>query len=192
MKIVKTSILFLIISLMIYSCIGYKQSLIKGTGNLKMARINAIIDFSNKHYKKHSTFFVDNCSDKNNVLFCLDIIPNLNKWSVDTVFKIGEYNRYFPNDFYIYKNKLFMWVDENKVYNKETVNVLNDFNILDSINYKIQIGEISPNQILPEFVIDHGLKSVNYFICKNDISKYKTVKSQWILEPNDFPIVKCD
>lgn len=192
MKVLKIAILLLIVSMMVNSCFVYKKNLFKGSGDIEKARINAIIDYTNKYNKKYSTFMIYDFENINTDYYCFTISPNLNKWSMDTIFEIGEYHRYFPNDFYIHKNKLFMWVDENKVFNKETINVLHKFNILDSINYKIQIGEISPEQILPEFVIDHGIKDVDYFICKNNISKYKTVKTPWILEADYVPKLKCD
>jgi len=192
MKLTKAFIFLIILFNLFLSCTSYKHKLFKGKATLEEARINAIIDFSSKYYKRHSSFLIYNCSDKTQNIFCFVFVINDNKEVIDTLFKIGEYNRYFPNDFLEYNDKLFVWNDENKVYNRKTIEALQRFDKIDSINYKIQIGEISHEQVLSSLVIDHSLKTVYYFICKNDIIKYKSIKSLFILKPDEYPNLECD
>lgn len=191
MRIFKDIFLVIILIFHLISCSTLGSHIIKGKGSYFEAKKNSIIHFSKKHSKSYNinSFLVFNESTSLNSY-------NLKISKIDYVnmradIKVGEKSLYFPNDFIEFENKLFIWYDSLKNVDKKTIEMMHKYKILDSMFYKVEIG-MYPTDSLPIAVSDHRTKGVYYFICKNDISNFKTLKTQWILEPDEFPNVKCD
>ncbi len=167
----------------VISCSNYKMLLNKGLGNLEQARQNAITDFAHtykhqhniekKYQKPFDVFWVSEYKVYND-MFCFSIIPEINKISLhieDTIGKVPS--TYFPNQYKIIENKLFIWKDSIAPLQQDILNVLNSFIVLDSIDVKQEFG-LLPNEFEDKRMIyfDDRIKCYFYFFCKRNIGKY--------------------
>ncbi len=173
----------LILVLIIVSCKSSYLKNIKQTGTKDDARINAIIYFTNSNRLLSNKFYIVYNCDETEDLFCFKFYKN-EKSLLKLSDSIGGYpTGYFPNKHIEMDNKLFLWNEPNVQITKEIIDVMNKYNAIDSSYYKI------PNY-LP--LVDTGSfkKEMCYFICKDNISKYRKKKSIWI-DVEDYPIIDC-
>jgi cytochrome c-type biogenesis protein CcmE len=90
------------------------------------------------------------------------------------------------------KGKLFLWKDSISPLTQELLNIMDKYQVLDSVDVKRELG-LLPDDFVDDrmVVIDDRLEGVSYFICKSDISKYKK-KYHWkafgYLKP---PKIRC-
>lgn len=187
-----TGLLF--VGIFIISCATYKKDLYHGNGTLEQARMNAIIDFANSSYKtprkylerrngkKFDVFWIyeyEKTQDSLRDIFILSIIPE-NQGYIDLQTKdiIGKKTDWFPTKYKEINNKLFLWHDSLVPLSREIIEVIHFYGILDSTDIKMDLG-LLPEDFEDTRMVrtDHGLKSVDYYICKGNISKYKKVKT---------------
>jgi hypothetical protein len=99
--------------------------------------------------------------------------------------KIGDKTS-LPSRYTEKEGKLFYWDDSTKVLTKEVVNVLSKYNVMDSVNIE---GVVE----LPRFdSANHYKKGVHYYICKNDLTKYKKVTTSIGMGYYDAPSLNCN
>jgi hypothetical protein len=200
---IKTTII--ILTLLLSGCSGYKKMLYQGEKGLKYARLNAIIDFAytyktpRRYIKRYNRafnafmVFVRKPPDTNlSAITIIPLLPEYDKWPLLIKDTLGKVPGYFPNNYYIVNEKLFLWNDSITPLSREILQVMDKYQVLDSTDIKRELG-LLPEDFVDNRVdiIDHGLKTVKYFICKNDIRKYKKKCHCKAFKHYNPPKLKC-
>lgn len=197
-------VILLLVCGSIIGCVSYKRQLFTGSGNVEKARKNVIIDFANtyktpRNYlterqgKPFDVFWIHKKQSKEN-LFVFSVSPE-----IDEHVPLGIEDRlgkvpvsYFPNNFEVKNGKLFLWKDNVTPLQKDVLNAMENFGVLDSIDVKRELG------LLPEdfedtrvVTIDHELKSAHYYVCKRSIEKYKKVITNRSFDYYKPPKLNC-
>jgi hypothetical protein len=86
--------------------------------------------------------------------------------------ELSEYDR-MPSRYFIFKENLFIWYDENQPLTQELIDALKKFNLLKSEDEAM-------------FVIDHSKKVTLYYFCKYDLTQYKRRRNS-----ASIPQLKC-
>lgn len=195
----------LIIALILLGCVTYKRKLHTGAGDIELARINAIIDFTNtyktpKRYlkkrqgKPFDVFLLYRReSFENNNSYIFSIIPEKDSISIRIEHKLGEIPRInFPNNYITKDDKLFLWNDGETPLQNDVIEVMNKFGVLDSMDLKWELG------LLPDdfedtrmITIDDRLEAFSYFICRSDISEFKKVVTWKAFGYYNHPKLNC-
>lgn len=186
------------------SCVGYKKQLTKKIIDVEQARMIAIIDFANTYQtqeyylekrggKPFDIFRIDDEIKSGDIVVIL-ITPAINgilPISLSNLIgKVPENN--FPNRYKIIEDKLFVWKDSLTPLNKEILDVLNTYNILDSTDIKRELGLLPDDFEDTRMVItDRRLKGVDYYICKNNVDKYKKVLTNIAYGYYEPPNLNC-
>lgn len=194
----------LVFTLIFLSCATYKNQLHVGIGDIEQARMNVVIDFVNtyktpKRYLKRrqgkpfKVFSFVREKSLDNSTYLLSILPNIESISMRTEDKVGEIPRdYFPNKYIVKEGKLFLWNDGETPLQDDVLEAMNKFGVLDSTDIKMELG-LLPNDFEDTrmITIDDRLESYNYFICKNDISKFKKVVTYKAFGYYKTPKINC-
>lgn len=180
----KVIVYLVVIGLLMFSCGSWKSQL-KQKGDKDDARMNIMLDYlNNKDVTIDKKFYhVYNPKEIKNI-YVFGIDTDEIKFAPRLADTIGAFTTFFPTNYYEKDNKLFIWYDKNKRLDKKTVVKMQEYNCIDSLYYK---GDDSDG-----IIIDTGnfQKNSYYFVCKENISKYKKRKAIWI-EPENYPKVKC-
>ena len=173
----------LLISLIIiFSFLGCKVNKIKEIevkGGLDEAVKKVINDYSSsnrKYMRKYDVFEISKTKIDNH--YRLSIAPRRNYYYIGVNDTLGAYTKTFPNNFEIYKKKLFVWNDNNTTLNKAIINQLQRFNKLDSIKLKYQLGIYDVDDMsgkypdIPTFKIDETIKESVYIILGGNGTKW--------------------
>lgn len=198
-------IVIILFSIMLYSCSSYKDQIFKGRSGIEKARMNIITDFVNT-YKTPRRYLKEREGKPFNVfwIFKEEITKDFYVFSIspeidenvtlsikDTLGKIPY--SYFPNNFKIKNEKLFIWKDSITPLGKNILNAIHRFNVLDSVDIKREL-DILPDSFEDTRVvtIDHKLKSAHYYVCKDNIDKYKKKVTNKAFGYYDLPKLKCN
>ncbi len=169
------------------SCSSWKENL-QQTGDENVVIHNVIADFTHKSslYKKNKVFHVSIRDIKNGIIV-IGVLPSLDKFLPEPEDTIGNEKGYIPTNFIEQDGKLFYWRDSTKVLTKEAVEVLNTYNLIDSINIH---GFIA----IPEgaMYIDERQKSVDYYVCRNNLRKFKKVTTNIGYGYYEAPKLNCE
>lgn len=191
-------VLFIFCSLAL-ACGSIGTKLTKGNADGGSIIENIIIDFSNSDAKKkynrsYEVFVINDCNNSSYKNWCYDVSPVVNKIMLDTTERIGLIPRdYIPNRYKEYSGKLFVWNDNKTALNNNVLKALYQRKLLDSTFVNLNLGKVGPDDVeMPETVIDESLKSIYYFICKDDISIYKKVKTTHIISKDNYPRNICN
>lgn len=191
--------------ILLSSCVTYKNKLYIGAGDIEQARMNVIVDFVHtyktpKRYLKERqgepfnvfSFIIEKSLDKSIYLF--SILPNNKNISMIIDDKVGEIPRsYFPNRYIVVEGKLFLWNDGKTSLQKDVLEIMSDFGVLDSTDVKKELGLLPVDfEDTRMIIIDDRLEAYNYFICKNNISNYKKVVTWKAYSYYKHPKLKCD
>ena len=189
---------------LLISCNSYKNKLIKGS-DLNNARENIVTDFIHtyntpkKYLKKRNgkpfdVFWIFERETNNSVLlFKVSPVKDgyISQRVEDKLGKVPE--SYFPNNFIVKENMLFVWKDTITPLSKNVLNILNEFNLLDSTDIKKELNTLPENfQDTRMVSFDDELKGVNYFVCPNNILKYKKVVTNKAFGYYKLPNLNCD
>lgn len=189
----------------LYGCVSsYKSQLFAGEGGIEQARMNAITDFANT-YKTPRSYLKERGGKPFEVFWVLEkkITPNVYVFGVspeidgnitlsikDSLGKVP--NSFFPNNFEVKEERLFLWKDSTKPLRKDVLEVVDKFGVLDSVDVKRELGMLPIDfEDTRVVTIDHSLKSVHYYICKNDIAKYKKVVTNKAIGFYEPPNLRC-
>lgn len=178
----KYKIVYLVLVVLITSCATWKKEL-KQNGNENDARMNIINDFYYKHSKKNTAYLFDNDFDKHSNLYVFRVDKN----NIPTPLRtdtIGAYTYFFPTQYLEKKERLFYWQDKEKVLTRNIIDKLTAYIKIDSSWYK------KPYDEGPTISNGRRERYTYYFVCKNNISKYKKKKAIWI-KKEEYPDVKC-
>lgn len=178
-------ILLLAITFLVGSCSAWKDNL-KPTGDQNDAVQNVIVDFlaTSNLSKKDSVFsiYVENLD---NGILGISIGGDYNKIRPNPDDEIGNKTS-LPSRYAEKEGKLFYWDDSTQVLTKEVVNVLSKYNIMDSVNTD---GVVE----LPRFdSANHYKKGVHYYMCENDLTKYKKVTTSKAMGYYEAPSLNCN
>lgn len=153
---------------------------------LKEARKIAIFDIMrSKFIIKPIKYKVRNIKNDNYFIFQFDDLDD----KIERVVpypddSIGAFTYSFPTRYYEKRKFFFYWHDAHKRLNSKMVKKLQYNNCIDSSYLK--------KGIAPRYRIHSKIKkSIWYFVCKKDISKFKKKKAVWILE-KDYPKINCN
>ena len=167
-------------------CNSWKSTLV-ADGDENDAIMNAITDFIHTcNLRNKDTIFVINKWIDNDTFLVIGISgTDENKLypqkKQDT---IGGYPYRLPSRYVVIDGKLFYWEDKSIKVSKEIVNVLSEFNAIDSLNYDSLV-------IFNPYVIIESKKAAHYHFCKNNIKEYKKNISKYAVEWYDPPKLKC-
>ena len=190
--------------LIFFNCATYKKQFYVGVGDIEQARMNVIVDFINtyktpKRYlqrrqgKPFNVFHFVREKTLDDNTYLLSILPNNESIAMRIEDKVGEIPRdYFPNNYIVKKDKLFLWNDGVTPLQNGVLEVLNKFGVLDSTDIKMDLA------LLPDdfedtrmITIDDRLESFNYFICRNDISEFKKLVTYKSFGYYKLPKLNC-
>ena len=167
-------------------CNSWKSTLV-ADGDENDAIMNAITDFIHtcNLRNKDTVFSVDKWID-NETFLVIDILGmDENKLypekKQDT---IGGYLYRLPSRYLVIDGKLFYWKDNSVKVSKEIINVLSEFNAIDSLNYDSIV-------IFNPYVIIESKKAAHYHFCKNNLRDYKKDISNYAVGWYDPPKLKC-
>ena len=191
--ILKMKYYIIILAFLVSSCSSWKKGMVT-EGNKNDAILNAILDFthSEKLLKQDSVFFIyaedplysyKRLYDGKYSYQWVPDIPyeNIIKVSIsgdseNTYIEkkeLSEYDR-IPSRYFIFKEKLFLWYDENQPLTQELIDALKQFNLLKNDDEAV-------------LVIDHSKKTAQYYFCKNNLTQYK----RKISNITSIPRLKC-
>lgn len=196
--------LLLIFGSILSSCISQKQTPFRGRGDIEHARSNIIDDFTNtyktpRNYLKErdgkpfDVFWIfERYSNESEYVF--SISPETDGFVPLTIKdRIGAVpESYFPNRFEIKEGKLFIWKENVTTLQKDVLDALHKFNVLDSTDLKREQGRLQKGYEDTRLVtIDHKLKSVHYYVCKEEIHKFQKVLTNKALKSYTPPNLEC-
>ncbi|WKN43948.1 hypothetical protein [Tunicatimonas pelagia] len=176
---------YLIITLIFLfgSCSSWKEVMV-ADGNQNDAIQNAIYDFlhSDKLSKKDSVFYIYT-KDINPEVLGVNIFGTYDKVLVSTEDSVTFSYSGFPTGHFESKEKLFYWHDSTKTVSNDLISTLTKYNLIDTMVV---------NAYIPESTIDHSRKGVDYYFCKNNLLKYKKVRTREAMGYYDPPALNCE
>jgi hypothetical protein len=169
--------LLVILLLSLQGCAPWKTGLINH-GNYDIAIKNAVLDFSNTTtlVRQDSAFSVD-FKDFDSGIIGVSILGTIGKFIVIADDKSSR----LPTRYLEYNGKLFYWYDEKYTLEKDVVNKLDKYNLIDSVETIAQAV----------FVHDDTKKGVNYYFCNNNLFNYKKIITTKALEYCELPKLNC-
>ncbi|TKG87730.1 hypothetical protein EYV94_28035 [Puteibacter caeruleilacunae] len=200
-----SNIIILAFCSVLMGCVTYKSQMIKGIGDIESARKNVIIDCANtykmpRNYfkerkgKRFDIFWVFNEESKDDLLV-FSVSPEIDGHITlgikDSIGKVPC--SYFPNNYEIKNGKLFVWNDGITPLRRDVLDAVNNFGVLDSTDVKRELG-LLPDDFEDTRVvrIDHRLKSIHYYVCRNRIEKYKKVGTNRAFGYYNTPKLNCN
>lgn len=194
-------LLVLVFLLLLENCRTFKNELILN-GDHNNAIQNAILDFSStsRLYKKAAVFSVsfhdtlyrmilEETNDGNHRwvegkpykgIVAISISVEYNKLFLAADAKVGSKGK-LPSRYIEKEGKLFYWWDDDYPLKKEALTIYHKYNLL-------QGNVISAL----DFSINDAQKGVDYYFCKNDLSKYKKVITDKGIGYYNAPKLNCD
>jgi hypothetical protein len=166
-----------IILLLLQGCATWKTSL-SPQGDYDSAIKNAISDFSNTTslFREDRTFSVG-IKNLNNGIIGISILGNVNKFIIT---EDGKSSR-LPTKYLEYKGKLFYWYDESYPLNKDIIDKLDKCNLIDSVK----------SIAFAKLINDDAKKGMDYYFCKNNLLKYKKIKTNQAIGYYEPPKLDC-
>jgi hypothetical protein len=126
-------------------------------------------------------------------LFIITILPVKGEFYLKVEDSLGKVpSQAIPNNYLILNKKLFVWHDTTTPLSKEVLNVLHDYQALDSTDIKMELGLLHTDFIDKRLIeADDSLESVDYFICSNNLKKFKKVYSSLPIQYYQRPKLRC-
>ena len=161
------------------------KDLITKSGGIESAIKNSIIDFTHSSIFKKKQAYEIYAEEINDEIYGI----NFNKIDVNKIFprkedSIGSFSAYFPSEYIIRGNKLFIWADSSKSLKIDIINKMSEYKIIDSTIVKTGGVQL--------FHINEKKKGLDYFFCKKDLRKYKKIKTNKALGHYPIPNLNCE
>lgn len=113
----------------------------------------------------------------------ISIFPNVGKFLLSADVKVGLKGMIVPSRFIEVNDKLYLWWDADYPLTQELLDVLDKYHLLQDDEGGILT--------LPDGVIIHSHKSVDYYYCKDSPYWYKRVFINKIMGDYEPPPLKC-
>jgi hypothetical protein len=146
--------------------------------NYEDAILYSIMDFSNTTLFSKGKVFNLGFEIIEDRIYYIDIMDNLENKFLYSEKKKFEDNK-LPNRFRVYKNKLFVWWDDNYSSDRRILEQLISNNV-------IQNSDVFP---FIDIATDDKLKGAKYFFCKKNLKEYKRIITNKGFVP--IPKIKC-
>lgn len=168
--------------LLFIGCSTWKTTLVRN-GDKNDAIRNAIHDYikSNRHIKKDSTYLVS-IRNIDDMVFRVDIAKGLEKLLVATEDGVNFSHRALPTSYIELDNKLFYWVDSTQKVTDDLIKMLVKYNRLDTMVI---------NSYIPARLIDDSRDAVLYYFCKENLTRYRKVRTKNTKRNYNQPLIKC-
>ena len=180
------SFILLISVILLTGCNSWKSTLV-ADGDENDAIMNAITDFMHtcNLRNKDTVFVVHKWIDNEKFLVVGISGTDENKlYPQKRQDTIGGYPFRLPSCYAVVDGKLFYWKDKSIKVSKEIVNVLSEYNAIDSLNYDSLV-------IFNPHIKIESKKGADYHFCKNNLRDYKKVVTNIGIEWYDPPKLKC-
>lgn len=177
------SLFLMALFLILASCATWKNVLIS-EGNQNVAIKNAIHDFLNSEYKsKDDSIFYVYTEKISQEILGVNIMSTYDKVLISTEDSVTFSYKGLPTGFLEKGNKLFYWHDADKDVTDDLISTYMKYNLLDTMIV---------NVYMPASTISHDKKGVDYYFCKNNLLKYKKVKTKKAIGYYNPPKLNCD
>ena len=155
-------------------------------GGVNEARMNSINDFAKNSplFKKDLVFLINEYKLDSN-LIVLTIIGEENKFYPTKRNTIGSSFDDFPTRYSEKKGKLFCWYDSNYKITNELVAMLSKYKKIDSSLVN------QDNRLLAKYRVDDSKKAEGYYFCKENLKRFKKVRTSIATGYYDIPKVDC-
>ncbi|MFN3757507.1 MAG: hypothetical protein ACK4RM_11180 [Flavobacterium sp.] len=165
----------------IVCCSTWKSQLVK-YGDDEIAITNAINDYLNtsRINKDFNVYHIIKWSQDD--VLGISINGDNVKWQLGNV-NVGDKRKYFPSRFKEFNGKLFYWSDSTQVVSNEMIEIMKNYNILDTFKY--------PKGVIPDGIGESSEGGVHYYFCKSNLLKYKKVKSKIAIGYYEPPKLNC-
>ena len=172
--------------LLLTDCYSQEKYIPQSTNFAEFAIYEAITDFADncRLFKQDSIFYITTLDTLKH--YTLQRNQGTLEWICDSIYAnilvveiFGSVNKLFylpdavvgskgklPSRYVIVKSKLFYWDDDDYPLTEETLSVLKKYDALTDMIH---------DRVLPETVLDESKKSIHYYFCRNNLSKYKRV-----------------
>ncbi len=175
---------YIIISIFLLGSCSSLKDVMVAEGNWNDAIKNAIYDFSHSGVKnKEDSVFYVYAKNINPEVLGINIIGTYDKVLVSTEDGITFSYDGFPTGYFEYESKLFYWHDSTRTITKDLISVFTKYNLIDTMIV---------NAYIPESTIDHSKKGIDYYFCKDNLIRYKKVKTNKALGYYDPPKLNCE
>jgi hypothetical protein len=173
--------------LTLISCNAYKEKL-KVNGYESEAIHNAILDFSNTSpiFKTDSIFSISVYNSLDDKKYLVRVGRNSTKILVNDSIKslVGLKVKTIPTRFKEFKNKIFIWMDDDYPLTQEALDIYKKYNLLQDD----EGGWV----LFPDSSVNESQKGVHYYFCKNNLTIYKKVTTNIGLGYYDPPVFNCN
>jgi hypothetical protein len=208
MKINRFVYYFLVI-ILFESCISFKETSFRKM-TIQTDDKNKVIEFAIQNFSKNCRLY------KTDTVFSVCFIDTLHrlvlkklddrnyKWVRGEIYEgivavciVGTYNSFLltkdtkigskgtlPSRFIEKDKKLFYWWDDDYPLTEKTLEIFHKYNLLQDDE-----GGIIK---IPDFITDDSKKGVDYYFCKNDLTKYKKVITNKGIGYYKPPKLNCD
>jgi hypothetical protein len=164
------------------SCSSLKDVMV-AEGDHNDAVQNAIHDFLNTvKFNKKDRVFAVSIKDINDEILGVSISRDVNTLLVITEDSVEFSYHGFPTRYFEQGGKLFYWDDSTKNVTDDLIATFTRYDLVDTMIVNIYI---------PERIIEHSIKGVDYYFCKDDLLKYKKVITRKAMGLYDPPKPKC-
>lgn len=174
-----------IVVLIVLSCTSWK-TVTNTKGGTYEAIENAINDFikSNKHASKDTVFFIYTKEISEDILG-VNVSATYDKVLISTEDNISYTYEGLPSGFIEKGNNFFYWHDEvgTNPERSISISVLQKFNLLDTMIV---------NAYMPPSTVSHDTKVTDYYFCKNELSRFKKVRTTKAMGYYKVPKLRCN
>ena len=109
-----------------------------------------------------------------------------NRYIANPKDKVDSLAKAFPTEYLEIDNRLFCWQVKTKPISEEMISKLTQYNMIDSTYWNGFNGDI------PEFVVDDKKMATDYYFCRNNIRKFKKIKTSIGIGYYRRPKLRCD
>jgi hypothetical protein len=178
MKTFKFILIFFVFFLV--SCASWKGLLVS-KGNDEVAIHNAICDFLNTSpLSKHDSAFSISLKEYKEGILGISIYGATQKPLIVKNNNTFSYSG-LPTMYIEKERKLFYWYDSTRTVTSEVISILKEYNHIDTAILNVYI----PTHI------NHSKKAEHYYFCRNNLLKYKKVRTRIAMGYYEPPKLDC-
>jgi hypothetical protein len=174
-------LILILIVFLVGSCANWK-GLLASKGNNDDAIQNAICDFLNSSpLSKDDTTFSISLKEINKEVLGISIYGST--YLKRLVVKDGNTINYssLPTRYIEKQGKLFYWYDSTRTVTPEVINIFKKYNHIDTAILNVYI----PTHI------NHSKKAEHYYFCRNNLLRYKKIRTKIAMGYYDPPKLNC-